>query len=211
MTPGLSKKIYYYLAQAYTRAHMPALTMYQLQPHLFAYNNLTKKHMLRSGRAYKKAFAANPEHFVDTISMMPPSLAPKPRVVQVVPEPEPQPEIEAKIDAPIPAPAPIKKHDVAREQVRALISDDVKQNASLYAGKTKESLGALFRELLLERLAIPAAPTKATASSVNKTSKPVKPASKPVKKKPLFKLRPQVVPTSEDEDEGDAYSDDSDE
>ena len=68
--------------------------VYKQQPALFAFNTVTKKHMLKSGRAYKKAFAANPEHFVETVTMFPA----KPVTVTPIPEP-----VQQEPRAPIPA------------------------------------------------------------------------------------------------------------
>src|SRR5690606_10504540 len=93
--------------------------VYKQQPALFAFNTVTKKHMLKSGRAYKKAFAANPEHFVETVTMFPA----KPVTVM---QQEPR------------DPIPADDQTVAkqRELIQQLIRQEIKQNSKPYEGKS---------------------------------------------------------------------------
>src|SRR5690606_3571889 len=101
--------------------------VYKQQPALFAFNTVTKKHMLKSGRAYKKAFAANPGHFVET----------KEPVQQ-----EPR------------DPIPADDQTVAkqRELIQQLIRQEIKQNSKPYEGKSSAELDLLFRQLLVAKL-----------------------------------------------------------
>ncbi len=171
---------------------MPALTLYQLRPDLYAYNSVTRKHQLKSGKSYKKAYAADPTIFTESTVMLHP-----PTTAVAVPElPEVKAEPVAKAE-PLPE---VKKNNGAREQVKSIIQAEIKQNPTFYAGKPVEDLNALFRTLLIEKLTSARAEPSKLLSSVNQTTKltkPSKPAAK-AKKQPLFKLRKPV--TSEDED-----------
>ena len=161
--------------------------IYRRHPDLFAFNTVTKKHMLRDGRAYKKAFEANPEQFVDSSSMF--------RTAETPPAP-------AVISPSLPAPVveiPVKKHEGAREQVKQIISAELTENPKSYAGKSKPELDSMFRALLIERLSASAPPSKTKSPDVNKSIKPVKPAANP--KKQVFKLRPPPMSDMEDESE----------
>ena len=170
--------------------------IYRQHPELYAYSLETKKHMLRSGRAYKKVFEVNPGQFVDSSSMFQtPQILHAPAVTT---PPLPPPKVEVPIE--------VKKHEVAREQVKQIISADLTENAASYAGKSKPELDSMFRALLIDRLSASAPAQKAKPTNINKITKPVKPASKQApKKKPIFKLREVVM--SEDEDD---ETDDSD-
>ena len=53
---------------------MPPLTMYQLRPDLYAYNSVTHKHQLKSGKAYKKAYAVDSSIFTDSTVILHPPL-----------------------------------------------------------------------------------------------------------------------------------------
>ena len=166
--------------------------IYRQHPDLFAFNTVTKKHMLRDGRAYKKLYTANPEHFVDSSSMFRTTVTPS---LEVAPVP-------IVVTAPLPeVPVETKKHDGAREQVKAIISAEVTENPKVYAGKSKPELDSMFRTLLIARLTDTAPPPKAKQPNINKNTKPAKPATKPVTKpkKPKFKLC-EVISS---EDEGD--------
>ena len=44
--------------------------MYARHPALYCFNTVSKKHMMRGGRAYKKAFAANPDIFVESTAIL---------------------------------------------------------------------------------------------------------------------------------------------
>ena len=161
--------------------------IYRQHPELYAYSLETKKHMLRSGRAYKKAFEVNPEQFVDSSSMFQtPQILHAPAVTT---PPLPAPKVEVPIE--------VKKHEVAREQVKAIISAEVTENPKVYAGKSKPELDSMFRALLIERLSASAPPQKAKISNINK-SKPTKPSTKP--KKQVFQLRPPPMSDIEDDE-----------
>ena len=175
---------------------MPLPTMWTLHPELYSYNKISKRHALKTGKAYKAQYAANSENFIESTTMMHRPLVVSPAEI------EPAPIVATPLLPPLKVEVPpeSKKHEVAREQIKAIISAEVKQNSKVYADKTKEDLGALFRELLIERLAIPAAPPKAKPNVINKSTKPAKaPTKTAAKKKPLFKLKP--LQTSEDEDD----------
>ena len=104
--------------------------------------------------------------------------------------PLPVPNVEVPIE--------VKKHEVAREQVKAIIQAEIKENPKVYAGKSKPELDSMFRALLIARLTDTAPPQKAKLSDINK-SKPTKPSTKP--KKQVFQLRPPPMSDIEDESE----------
>ena len=165
--------------------------IYRQHPELYAYSLETKKHMLRSGRAYKKTFEVKPKQFVDSSSMFQtPQILHAPAVTT---PPLPVPNVEVPIE--------VKKHEVAREQVKTIISAELTENPKVYAGKSKPELDSMFRALLIARLTDTAPPPKAKLTTINKSTKLANVATKPKlkQKKPKFKLR-EIVSS---EDEGD--------
>ena len=179
---------------------MPPLTMYQLRPDLYAYNSTTHKHQLKSGKVYKKAYAADPSIFTDSTVMLHPPVPTLelPEVKTQTVEPiaaavkvEPVARVESRLEP--------TKHEGAREQVKQIIQAEIKENPKSYAGKSKPELDSMFRALLIERLSASAPPSKTKSPDVNKSIKPVKPATKP--KKQVFKLRPPPMSDMEDESE----------
>ena len=152
--------------------------IYRQHPELYAYSLETKKHKV------------NPEQFVDSSSMFQtPQILHAPVVTT---RPLPVPNVEVPIE--------VKKHEVAREQVKAIIQAEIKENPKVYAGKSKPELDSMFRALLIEKLTqTPMPPPKAKPQDVNKSIKSVKPATKP--KKQVFKLLAPPMSDTEDEPE----------
>ena len=175
---------------------MPLPTMWTLHPELYSYNKISKRHALKTGKAYKAQYAANCENFIESTTMMHRPLVVSPAEI------EPAPIVATPLLPPpkVEVPPESKKHEVAREQVKAIISAEIKENPKPYETKSKDELNSMFRALLIERLSASAPTPKAKPTIINKTTKPAKAATKTAaKKKPLFKLR-EIVSS---EDEGD--------
>lgn len=175
---------------------MPALAMWQQFSSRYAYNKTSCRHLLKSGRAYKSAFAANPDNFVESATMVETEAIhhaniPVQPVSVVVP-----PLSLAPIRQPNDDQALI---ETQRALVQQLIRDELKSNPKPYEGKQTEDLDVLFRQLLVAKL-IKAKPT----NTINKSTNPVKLAPK----KPQLKFKvvePQIEQdqdvTDEDEEE----------
>ena len=153
--------------------------------------------MLKSSVAFKRIFKVTPEIFVDTRIKLLEELGPL-----QLPLP-PTPEVSSPavhVGEPLPIPTqPIltvseTSDNAMRQQVRALIHAELKQNPNPHTAKSADEMSVLFRQMLVAKLLkLDENATKKLTPNVNKsTSKPQAP------KKPLFKIRkPQ---TSDDEE-----------
>src|SRR5690606_3093520 len=91
----------------------------------------TRKHMLKSGRAYKKAYAVNPEHFVESATMFQtrivavPPVASNPEPVTSNPEP-----VRSNPEPAHPAPSQADDQTVAkqRELIQQLIRQEIQNH-----------------------------------------------------------------------------------
>src|SRR4051794_31714849 len=99
---------------------------------LYAYNSDTKRHMLKSSKVYRRMYKESPQIFVDSASMFPEDTKPP---IQLPLEPTPEvPSSAVHIGEPLPIAKPSLltnaevKDDVMRQQVRALIQAELKQN-----------------------------------------------------------------------------------
>ena len=175
-------------------------TQYRRSPDLYAFNNNSKRHMLKSSVAFKRLFKQTPEIFVDTRIKLLEELGP----IQLPLPPTPEiPSPAVHVGEPLPPPTQTlltvseTSDNAMRQQVRALIQAELKQNPNPYTAKSADEMSALFRSMLVAKLLkLNENVTKKHTTNVNKsTSKPQAP------KKPLFKIRkPQ---TSDDEDDSD--------
>jgi len=169
--------------------------VYKQYPTLYAFNTKTKKHMLKSGRACKKAYAANPEHFVESATMF------QTRIVAVPPvaiNPEPVAINPGPVTSNPEPPHPQEDPSITkqRELIQQLIRQEIKQNSKPYEGKSSAELDLLFRQLLVAKLLKSAE----GPNTINKFAKPAKATAKKPQLK--FKLRaPQISEDEEDEDE----------
>lgn len=151
-------------------------------PQKYAYNTKTKKHVLKSGRAYREQFRDDPSAFVASSTMIEHD-----DILPVRPVAEP-----VVIAQPTPVEQP---QDTLAARVREAIKDEVKTNTPAYAGKSDSELERLFRTMLIERL------TKPKVASPKAINDKPKPTTKP-KNKPVFKLREPIIEDSEEtEDE----------
>lgn len=180
--------------------------MYRQFPELYAYNTESKKHMLRTGRAYKKAFAEHPEHFVDSSSMFRTIAKPIPEAVRgpvaqakIESQPEPEAKLETPSPAPITKPVKPKPSPELRQQVKAVIQTEVKANPAPYVGKNKAELDSLFRALLLQKLS----ESKPKFETASKITKPKKQGHRAFK----FRLAKSQISTDEDEEDDDEEDD----
>ena len=168
--------------------------MYARHPALYCYNTESKKHFLREGRAFKRAFAVNPHIFVDSATVLEnDGVVPTPTQAPFVPEPILPQQPEALQVAPVSPPVDTQN---SIEKQRQLITEVVKQelarNPRPYEGKQSQDLDVLFRQMLVAKLLKSNAPTQ--TPTINKTTKPVP-------KKSPFKFKLAQVAAEEDEDE----------
>ena len=175
--------------------------MYARHPALYCYNTESKKHFLREGRAFKRAFAANPHIFVDSATVLEnDGVVPTPAQAPIVPEPILPQQPEALQVAPVSPPVDTQN---SIEKQRQLITEVVKQelarNPRPYEGKQSQDLDVLFRQMLVAKLLKSNAPTQ--TPTINKTTKPTA-KSQTKKTTYAFKLAPPQV----EEDEGDELS-----
>ena len=172
-------------------------TQYRRAPDLYAFNNNTKRHMLKSSVAFKRIFKATPEIFMDTRAKLLEELGPLQLPLPHAPE-VPNPAVH--IGEPLPIPTqPIltvseTSDNAMHQQVRALIQAELKQNPNPYTAKSADEMSVLFRQMLVAKLLkLDDNATKKPTHPINKSTP--KPAAA---KKPLFKIRkPQ---TSDDEE-----------
>ena len=167
---------------------------YRLFPHNYVYNTKIKRHILKSGEAYRKLIRDDPSCLVETSTMFSPP--PGAKTIQLpLPPARDIPVPGPHIGEPLPQPTPLltstdEEDEAMRNRVRAIIQQEIKQNPAQYADRSADEMSSLFRQLLIDKLAPPAS---------SKKSKPaVKPAAK--SKRFMFKARPPL-PESEDESE----------
>ena len=119
---------------------MPLPTMWTLHPELYSYNKISKRHALKTGKAYKAQYAANSENFIESTTMMHRPLVVSPAEIESAPivttPPMPAPNVEVSVET--------KKHDGAREQVKAIISAEVTENPRSMLGRANPSLIQCF-------------------------------------------------------------------
>lgn len=168
--------------------------LYARHPALYCYNTESKKHMLRSGRAYKKALAANPGIFVESTSILESDdVVPIATPTPIVPEPvSPKPVSLEPVSRP--PSEDLKSIEKQRQLITQLIKQELAQNPKPYEGKQTQDLDVLFRQLLVAKLL---KSNESNTPTINKLTKAVKP---PTKKAPLkFKVvQPQVVDDEDD-------------
>ena len=167
---------------------MPSAPMYLRHPLLYSFNKTTQRHMLKSNKAYKKAFAANPDNFVESSTMLELDIAPSAVAIPSVLEPTPQ--LLLPVDPVSPPMDDQKAIEKQRQLITALIKQELAQNPKPYEGKPSQDLDVLFRQLLVAKLL---KSNEAKHPSINKKAKPIKLATK----KPKFK----IVKPETDEDE----------
>jgi len=173
---------------------------YRLFPHNYAYNTKIKRHILKSGEAYRKLIRDDPSCLVETSTMFSPPPGPNTVQLPLPPPPREIPTPGPHIGEPLPQQPLLTssqddENEAMRNRVRYIIQQELKQNPSTYADRSADEMSGLFRKLLINKLA---------PSADSKKSKPLaKPAAK--SKKPMFKARP---PPSESEDETDYELDD---
>ena len=175
---------------------MPAaIPKYMLDPSRYMYNSDTKRHMLKTGAAFRKLYKEYPARFVESSSMFPQPIQP-PISLPLPPLPvipAPVPHIGAPLPDPTPPP-PSKEEleaEALRHKVKHVIQSELKANPAPYAGKNAAELSALFRQMLLERLA--------PAHSINNKQTPVRKSARAPS--PFnFKLAKLPEPPSDEED-----------
>ena len=130
-------------------------TQYRRAPDLYAFNNNTKRHMLKSSVAFKRLFKQTPEIFVDTCIKLLEELGP----IQLPLPPTPEvPSPAVHVGEPLSPPThPIltvseTSDNAMRQQVRALIQAELKQNPNPYTAKLADEMSALFRQILVVKL-----------------------------------------------------------
>ena len=178
---------------------MPSAPMYLQFPNRYSFNKVTSRHMLKSGRAYKSAFAINPDNFVESVT----TLEAEARIpaINVLSESAPPLAVASPVIEPVRQPTEDKTIDKQRELIQQLIKQELAQNPKPYGGKDSHELDVLFRQLLVAKLL---KSNDATTPPINKSTKP---AIKSAKKQQFkFKVvQPQVDDdqdvTDEDEDE----------
>ena len=180
-------------------------TQYRRSPDLYAFNNTTKRHMLKSSVAFKRIFKQTPGIFIDTRIKLLEEVGPIQLPLPPAPE-VPSPAVHVGEPLPHPTQHLLTVSDTSdnamRQQVRALIQAELKQNPNPYTAKSADEMSVLFRQMLVAKLLKldENATKKPTQHINNSTPKPQAP------KKPLFKIRkPQ---TSDDEDDSDENKDD---
>ena len=177
-------------------------TQYRRSPDLYAFNNTTKRHMLKSSVAFKRIFKQTPGIFIDTRIKLLEEVGP----IQLPLPPTPEvPSPAVHVGEPLPHPThPLLTvsdtlDNAMRQQVRALIQAELKQNPNPYTAKSADEMSVLFRSMLIKKL-----------TGAIDTSNKSKPVTKAVVKKSGFKFKLQKPQTSQDE-EDEELEDDTDE
>ena len=177
---------------------MPAEPLYKKYPELYSYNTETQRHILKSSKVFKRLFKESPQIFVDSQTIIP--ARSEPNKLPLPPAPElSSPAVH--IGAPLPV-AKLSlltnaevKDDVMRQQVRAMIQEELKQKPQVYQNKNADELSVLFRQMLVAKL------LKQDENKVTKNVKVIKPSSTKTKFK--FKLqKPQRSDDEEDDSDG---------
>ncbi len=172
------------------------LPLYKKHPDLYCFNSVTKRHLLKKSPAFKKAFAADPSIFVETITMFLPPAQEIPIITtERAPEPLPPSPI---IGDPLPVPErQLTREEIeknisiaSQEKVRQIVDEELKTNPVPYEGKKSPELEAMLRAVILAKL----------------TPKPINSKAKKAKG-PVFTLRPPVI----QEDSSDETGPDSEE
>lgn len=108
---------------------------YRLFPHNYAYNTKIKRHILKSGDAYRKLIRDDPSCLVETSTMFSPP--PGPNTVQLpLPPPREIPIPGPHIGEPLPPQQPLltssqdDENEAMRNRVRYIIQQELKQNPS---------------------------------------------------------------------------------
>src|SRR4051794_9803677 len=114
---------------------MPQLPMYQQFPSRYSFNKVTSRHMLKSGRAYKTAFTANPDNFVESVVMLEtearlPSITALPEPVTALPIAPPV--VIESVREPTEDKSSIVKQ---RELIQQLIKEELQANSKPYENK----------------------------------------------------------------------------
>ena len=171
---------------------MPSAPIYLQFPNRYSFNKFTSRHMLKSGRPYKSAFAINPDNFVESVT----TLEAEARIptINVLPESAPPLAIASPVIEPVRQPTEDKTIDKQRELIQQLIKQELAQNPKPYGGKDSHELDVLFRQLLVAKLL---KSNDATTHTINKSTKPAIKSAKKASRK--FKLA--KVQTDDDEDE----------
>ena len=172
---------------------MPSAPMYLRHPLLYSFNKTTQRHMLKSNKAYKKAFAANPDNFVESSAMLELDIAPSAVAVPSVLEPTPQ--LLLPVDPVSPPMDDQKAIEKQRQLITALIKQELAQNLKPYEGKPSQDLDVLFRQLLVAKLL---KSNEAKQPTINKSTKSIKLAT--TKSQTKFKIVPAHLESEEDQD-----------
>ena len=185
-------------------------TQYRRSPDLYAFNNISKRLMVKSSVAFKRLFKQTPI-FVDTRIKLLEELGPLQLPLPSTPE-VPSPAVH--VGEPLPPPmhnlltVSETSDNAMRQQVRALIQAELKQNPNPYTAKSADEMTVLFRQMLVAMLLKldENATKKPTPNVIKSTSNSVA-AKKPIKRFGFRLAKPQI---STDEDEGDEFSDEVD-
>ena len=129
---------------------MPSTPMYARHPALYSYNKTTQRHMLKSNKAYKKAFAAIPSNFVESAIMLEVDIVPSAATISSVPETTPQ--LPSPVESAKPPTDDSKAIEKQRQLISELIKQELAQNPKPYQGKQSQDLDVLFRQMLVAKL-----------------------------------------------------------